>query len=235
MSSTFDPKTATLDEHEAQLRAHQTALDRTERALADARRAYQQAMTGPNHDIAELRERREAEAGPRLRAAELETTRIAGAIGETAHAIGLIVVNAPLQLSPSERLEADAVRGFAKDAAESLPLDALVAAVRAAVLANDRPLMYAFASYSAPRLKSPPVEIGSGRTDPESGTRADLRLLVSTIRETLQHPGFAPIREEASAVQIRAGGIRRDAERNARAERAAQTPYPWRKPDDVSW
>lgn len=230
----LDPTTLPLDEQTALLGRDSTRLDIAERELAAARRAYEAHVVNGTHvDIAEVRERLEAQYGSPLREAEDAAVKLANAVSARARGVMTATQTADVKLSAGEKIEAGAFAPFAEDACRNDPLPALLTEIRAAVVANDRAKMAAYRRFLPRRLAPAAGEIGAYRRDPAEREKAELRRLLGVMTERLADPDFEPVRSRAADLVSRASNVGHDAGTRAREVYRATHPFAFQGENDV--
>lgn len=230
----LDPTTLPLPEQTALMDRDALRLSIVERELASARDAYQaHVVNGPDADIDEVRERRDALYGTPMRAKEAEAVALARKVGERARGIMTATASPEPVLSAGEGVEAGAFATFAEHHCRTMRLPELVSSVRAAVVAGNRPRMYAYAQYLPLALASPNMELGGFRTDPAAKEKGELHRLARVIAERLADPAFAPAHERARDLVTRASATGRDAGKRERKAYRDKHPFAFQSENDV--
>jgi hypothetical protein len=115
-----------------------------------------------------------------------------------------------LTLTPSEFAEATAKQAFVKEDAESLPAERLLEAVKYALLKDDRPALYLWQRYLPARLNRKPNESdGIFAAADDAVHAAELRRLLSVVRQKLEDDSLIPVAKSASDLMVRAGKLSR--------------------------
>ena len=175
-----------------------------------------------------------AEAEPALRQAERAVAAVAEAAAANARqTLAQLAGSAAPTLAPADAPTAAAMAGFVKEDCADLPIGELAARVRAAVVAENRPLMWLYQRYGAPRATA------AARDDDQPGTdtsRRELGALLRASRDRLRDQANDPLRERATgglrdAQKLRASAAAPARQRDAEAAIARMIPNAVRIPD----
>jgi len=175
-----------------------------------------------------------AEAEPALRQAERAVAAVAEAAAANARqTLAQLAGSATPTLAPADAPTAAALAGFVKEDCADLPIGELVARVRAAVVAENRPLMWLYQRYGAPRATAAASDDDQPGTDT---SRRELGALLRAIRDRLRDQANDPLRERANgglrdAQKLRASAAAPARQRDAEAAIARMIPNAVRIPD----
>lgn len=191
--------TSTLPEMTRQMDADLTAIGNAQHALEAAQRTYAQqthrayVTSDEAHEIA-LRDHL-----PPLREAEQTLVQVSEQGARNARQVVKTAATARLRLAPGDEAVAAQRLPLFQQLAATAPLPQLADELRAAVIAEDRPAMFALAMTLPARLDVAPGPLDAGK--PElAEARGELRTLLAQVRVALRDTSFDAARDRAHKV-----------------------------------
>jgi len=211
--------TDTLPEMTRQMDADLTDIGNAEHDLARAREHFLDMTLRSGHISGEALAVAERDHLPALRQAEQEAAQVGDQAARNARQVIKAAETARLRLAPGEEVTAAQRLPLFQQLAATAPLPQLADELRAAVIAEDRPAMYALAVTLPGRLDVAPGPLDAGRPELQEA-RDELRTMLAQVRGTLRDTSFDAARDRAHRVLDKAATARLADE--ARRREAAQ-------------
>jgi len=174
------------------MRDAQDALETAQRHYATTtHRAY--ATSDAAHEVALV------DHLPPLREAEEHAAQVAAAAERNARDILRAIGHDRIWIDPNESAVAAQREPLIRQLVETSPLPALRDELRAAIIGEDRPTLYVYASYLPGRLAAAPGPLDAGKPELQEA-RDEIRAMLGQIRGTLRDKSLDATRERAAEV-----------------------------------
>lgn len=209
----------TLPEMITQMDADLTGIAAAEHDLERARQHFLDKTLRSGHISGEAREIAERDHLPAFQQAQQTLVQVGQQAARNARQVVKAAETARLRLAPSEEVAAAQRLPLFQQMVATAPLPQLADELRAALIAEDRPAMFALAMTLPARLDVAPDPLDAGR--PEIGeARAEIRTMLARARGTLRDTSFDVARDRAQKVLNKAAEATQAIE--ARQRQAAQ-------------
>ena len=191
--------TSTLPEMIKQMDADLTGIAAAEHDLARAREHFLDMTVRTGHVSAEAREVAERDHMPALQQVEQTLVQAGEQAARNARQVVKAAATARLRLAPGDEAVAAQRLPLFQQLAATAPLPQLADELRAAIISEDRPSMFALAMTLPARLDVAPGPLDGGR--PElAEARGELRTMLAQVRVALRDPSFDAARDRAHKV-----------------------------------
>ena len=211
--------TSTLTEMTKQMDQDLTGIAAAEHDLARAREHFLDKTLRSGHISAEARAVAERDHMPPLREAEQTLVQAGEQASRNARQVVKAAATARLRLAPGDEAVAAQRLPLFQQLAATAPLPQLADELRAALVSEDRPAMFALAMTLPARMDVAPGPLDAGKPELEEA-RGELRTMLAQVRQTLRDTSFDPVRDRAHTVLSKAAAATQAIE--ARRQQAAQ-------------
>ncbi len=212
----MEPNTSTMTvkQIEAAINAEIARLDRADAILAEARQGREQIEQFGHAD--NVRDALLDEYEATMTKAEQDAAKAADIADANARQVIDQLASSRTVLTPSETVTAAARRDFVTEDVNSGSLEDLIAALRDALMTEDRADLWLYQRYLPARIKAS----DSSWADTASADDVDtLRRLLREAGDRLRNTSLDPLRKRAGDVLSRAGKVERNALKRERASR----------------
>ena len=213
--------TSTLPEMTRQMDADLSAIAAAEHDLARGLEHYRDKTVRAGHASAEAREVAERDHMPAYRQVEQALVQVSDQAARNARQVVKAAATARLRLAPGDEAVAAQRLPLFQQLAATASLEQLADELRAAVVTEDRPAMYALAMTLPARLDVAPGPLDAGKPELQEA-REELRAMLAQVRGTLRDTSFDAARDRAHKVLDKAATARlADEARRREATQAA--------------
>lgn len=223
--------TPTLSQISETMRTDLDGVRDAQDALEAAQRTYATLTDRTRHSSDEAHEVALRDYLPPLREAEEHAARVAAAAERNARGILKAIGHDRIWIDPNESTVAAQREPLIRQIVETSALPALADELRAAVIGEDRPTLYVFATLIPARLAAAPAPREAGQPEIDEA-RGELRGMLAQVRQTLRDKSFDATRARAGEVIAKARTVSlAAATRKQRAEEAAR----FARGEKVAW
>jgi len=199
--------TSTLPEMITQMNADLTAISNAQQDVERAHEHFLDMTLRSGHISGEAREIAERDHLPAFQQAQQTLVQVSDQAARNARQVVKAAETARLRLAPGEEVAAAQRLPLFQQLATTAPLPQLADELRAAVIAEDRPAMYALAVTLPGRLDVAPGPLAAGKPELQEA-REELRTMLARVRGTLRDTSFDAARDRAHKVLDKAATAR---------------------------
>jgi len=224
--------TPTLSQIFETMRTDLGAVRDAQDTLETAQRTYATLTDRTRHSSDEAHEVALRDYLPPLRDAEEHAVRVTAAAVRNTRGILKAIGHDRIWIDPNESTVAAQREPLIRQIVERNDLPSLRDELRAAIIGEDRPSLYVFATLLPARLAAAPGPLDAGQPEIEEA-RGEIRGMLAQVRQTLRDKSFDSTKERAgeilaktTTVSLAAMARKRQAERQADIQSGRKVAWP---------